>query len=281
MGLHRELRRLAELGAGGYLRHAKRRQKDRIMRLLNRVAPRRCRCSCCGWGGWSFLDYYGKGYSLPRVVCPDCGSQGRHRELMPLLRQVLADLGRGCRVLHLAPERAFEPVFRQHRDLVYVPADLKPQLWLQKLAVAADIAALPFRDNSFSLVLCSHVLEHVHDDRAALYELARVAAAKAMVLIVVPTWRSWDSRPTLEFGMANPNFDDHWRTYGSDLPAKIEACGMRWSALSLCPPLRRVCRNSLAMMGDTLFVCEKPDLRRQDAPSSPLRRAESRAVLLQ
>src|SRR5919109_5463651 len=40
--------------------------------------------------------------------------------------------------------------------------------------VIADVAALPFADNSFDVVICSHVLEHVEDPDAALAELERV-----------------------------------------------------------------------------------------------------------
>mgnify|MGYP001595570253 CR=1 FL=1 len=40
--------------------------------------------------------------------------------------------------------------------------------------VAGDILALPFRDNSFDYIFCSHVLEHVDDPERALNELMRV-----------------------------------------------------------------------------------------------------------
>lgn len=51
-------------------------------------------------------------------------------------------------------------------------------------AVCADIAALPFADDSFDLVLCSDVLEHLDDGayRRAVAELSRVARRYILVL---------------------------------------------------------------------------------------------------
>jgi SAM-dependent methyltransferase len=47
--------------------------------------------------------------------------------------------------------------------------------------------SLPFRDDSFDKVICSEVMEHVHDYRAAARELARVTRPGGMVAITIPT----------------------------------------------------------------------------------------------
>ena len=41
--------------------------------------------------------------------------------------------------------------------------------------IVGDVQRLPFADHSFDFVICSHVLEHVEDPRAAVAELTRVA----------------------------------------------------------------------------------------------------------
>jgi SAM-dependent methyltransferase len=46
---------------------------------------------------------------------------------------------------------------------------------------------LPFRDASFDRVICSEVMEHVHDYRAAARELARVTRPGGMVAVTIPT----------------------------------------------------------------------------------------------
>jgi SAM-dependent methyltransferase len=181
------------------------------------------------------------------------------------LRTLLAELSPGKKVLHLAPERALERTFMERRDLLYVTADLIRRRWLGKLGALTDLTSLAFRDNSFSLVLCSHVLEHVRDDHAALAEIARVVAFGATVLILVPTWKPWNSRRTLEFGMPHPRFDDHWRIYGSDLPARIEACGMRCAAVDLRAPLQRRAFERFALTDEVLFICVKPKIEGRKA----------------
>jgi SAM-dependent methyltransferase len=46
---------------------------------------------------------------------------------------------------------------------------------------------LPFRDETFDKVICSEVMEHVHDYTAAARELARVLRPGGMAAITIPT----------------------------------------------------------------------------------------------
>lgn len=59
------------------------------------------------------------------------------------------------------------------------------------LVEAAQINALPYRDNSFDLVCALDIVEHVEDDRGALDELCRVAKPGAMVLLSTPLHPSY------------------------------------------------------------------------------------------
>lgn len=54
--------------------------------------------------------------------------------------------------------------------------------------VAADIRRLPFRNGTFDLTLCSEVLEHIPDHRAAAGELARVTRRSGPVVVSVPRY---------------------------------------------------------------------------------------------
>ncbi len=53
---------------------------------------------------------------------------------------------------------------------------------------AADITTLPFPDHAFDLVICSEVLEHVPDHRAAIAELVRVLKPGGGIVISVPRY---------------------------------------------------------------------------------------------
>ena len=50
----------------------------------------------------------------------------------------------------------------------------------------ADLRSLPFPPQFFDVILCSHVLEHIHEDTQALAELSRVVRPKGLVIIAVP-----------------------------------------------------------------------------------------------
>jgi SAM-dependent methyltransferase len=50
-----------------------------------------------------------------------------------------------------------------------------------------DAFRLPFRDGTFDKVICSEVMEHVHDYHAAARELSRVTRADGLVAVTIPT----------------------------------------------------------------------------------------------
>ena len=55
----------------------------------------------------------------------------------------------------------------------------------------ADIAALPFEDASFDLVVCFEAIEHVPDPEAALDELRRVLVPDGLLLVSSPNRREY------------------------------------------------------------------------------------------
>lgn len=55
--------------------------------------------------------------------------------------------------------------------------------------VSASLTQLPFEDNSFDTVICTHALEHIKDVDTALKELRRVCRRK--LIIVIPRQREY------------------------------------------------------------------------------------------
>jgi SAM-dependent methyltransferase len=55
--------------------------------------------------------------------------------------------------------------------------------------VAARIEQLPFADRAFDTVICTHVIEHLLDYRAAIAELRRIVAQR--LIVVVPREREY------------------------------------------------------------------------------------------
>ena len=93
-----------------------------------------------------------------------------------------------------------------------------------------DALRLPFEDGAFDIIVCSEVLEHIPDYRAALKEIARVAAPGARVAITVPRagpewlcWRLTDGYPYTPGG--------HIRIFDAgDLSAEVEQFGLTYRA---------------------------------------------------
>lgn len=172
----------------------------------------------------------------PEARCPRCQGVERSRFsalLLDVLGPWLRDGER--RVLEIAPQTIMQNVLSDRFGLTYTGIDLLED---RPVDAWADLTRLPFADDAFDLVICSHVLEHVPDDRAAMRELARVTATDGLVVVFVP---HRPDRPTDEgpLGPGETNTsrfgqDDHVRWYGADLDDRLLAEGLR--PLVLRPP---------------------------------------------
>lgn len=167
------------------------------------------------------------GPNRARARCPNCGARDRQRRLWLYLENRTNLLSDELRVLHFAPEPVLEKLLRPRPNLDYVSTDLDRA----RALVKADITDLPFADDSFDVILCSHVLEHVLDDRKAMRELHRVLRPSGWAIVVVPISSRRPATfedpaivtpPAREraFGQA-----DHVRVYGRDFKARLEEAG--------------------------------------------------------
>lgn len=83
-----------------------------------------------------------------------------------------------------------DKVHRAHPGLALTGCDVLDEKPFSSNEIAyeeGNIEALPFADNSFDIVSCHHVLEHVIDLEASIRELRRVA--RKQVIVVVPKQR--------------------------------------------------------------------------------------------
>jgi SAM-dependent methyltransferase len=127
--------------------------------------------------------------------------------------------------------------------------------------VRLDVTALDFRDSTFDVVYCSHVLEHVSDDRRALTEIRRVLKPQGWALPLVPiTAAKTFEDPAVEdpaerlrlFGQS-----DHVRCYGPDYVDRLHEAGFEVTATS---PADLVSSEDRIVMGLTdasglIFCC--------------------------
>lgn len=158
--------------------------------------------------------------------CPFCGSLERHRVMAEYLRSEFRLSDReSLRILHFAPEPGIARIFQRAGPKEYVTADYLSADVDRKL----DICAMDVADDSFDLVYCSHVLEHVADDRAAMRETFRVLSPGGDFLVMVPLHdgatvedpEETDPAKRIErFGQR-----DHVRMYGMDIVGRLEEAG--------------------------------------------------------
>jgi SAM-dependent methyltransferase len=177
-----------------------------------------------------------------RRACPRCGSRQRHRLLAIYLGDRTDLLERPQDVLHFAPEHGLRDRLRALHGARYVTADVEPG----RADVAADIAELPFADDSFEAILCIHVLEHVADDRAAMRELRRVLRAGGWAVIQVPILRDATVEDPDEHDPAERlrrfGQDDHVRVYGEDFFDRLREAGLAPDVVDMRPGLGRWAR---------------------------------------
>ena len=176
----------------------------------------------------SFRKFLPYGYEVQRqnVLSPSTLSLERHRLLWLYLTNETNFFTSKKKVLHMAPEQCFLTRFRKlNHD--YVTADIDSPI----ADVTADIINLPFNDNSFDVIFCNHVLEHIQDDTKAMEELFRVMKKGGMGIFQVP--QDLNRNVTFEDNsITNPKERakifgqyDHVRVYGRDYFDKLRSIG--------------------------------------------------------
>ena len=217
-------------------------------------------CPVCGCSFSRFRDDWNR----PNAVCWRCGSHERHRLLWLYLERHPELLSSAGSLLHFAPEWCLEQRLRRVDGLRYVTADINPE----KGELRLDITQLALADCSFGAILCSHVLEHVEADRAAMAELFRVLAVGGWAIVMVPldvartsTCEDASIRTRAERERVFGQWD-HLRLYAPDIAGRLAAAGFEVSrerfVLSLGSELaaRYGC-----IAQDEIYVCWKPHSR--------------------
>ena len=94
-----------------------------------------------------------------------------------------------------------------------------------------DITDIPHPDDSFDVIYCSHVFEHIPDDRRAMSELFRVLRPSGWAVLLVPI----TTEETIEDASATDSEtrlrlfgqEDHVRRYGPDFADRLRESGFR------------------------------------------------------
>lgn len=216
------------------------------------------RCPVCERNSRKFIKY--DLTSREDAQCPCCGALERHRFVwLYFNRKTNLFDGNSKIILHVSPERCLEPYLRKHFGLNYITADLLDS----HADVKMDITNIQYPDEYFDVIYCSHVLEHVQDDKKAMREFYRILKQDGWAILLVPINRD----KTLEDpSIVDPSErlrvfgqSDHVREYGADYVDRLREVGFKVMVSTVSELFEK---NDIVLMGLTpasgeIYYCTK------------------------
>lgn len=190
--------------------------------------------------GKSYSRFLPYGYSKHRqnALSPGTLSLERHRVFWLFLQRQTRFFDDKLSVLHVAPEQCFYPLFREMKNLDYTTTDLSSPL----ADVKADLTNLPFEDNTFDVIFCNHVLEHIVEDKKAMSEMYRVLKKGGWGIFQVPLFQTKNTYEDFSITKATDRKKhfgqyDHVRLYGIDFYDRLKSVGFETTNFAMTETL--------------------------------------------
>lgn len=219
--------------------------------VVSHVKAPEAECPICGFTG-KFL-----GFGDPvrtAAQCRKCWSLERHRLLSLVIQRGAVSL-RNRDVLNFTADHSVGTLAadsRTYRTSNYPTASGGD--------FAFNIEQIDLPDESYDVVICSHVLEHVND-RMAFAEVYRILRPGGQFVFMIPIVEGWSEtyeNPAIVSEQARHiHFGqfDHVRYYGSDVRQRAAAAGFQVSEYCGSPA---DCIKYGLMRGEKVFIATKP-----------------------
>jgi len=159
-------------------------------------------------------------------LCANCFSLERHRGLKVFWERFDKDFLRGLNVLQFSDDPGID------------------ETWFKTYLVnsfgaenSLDIQKIDKPSESYDIVLCNQVIEHVPDDRSSIKELMRVTKKNGFVQLGVPY--PMEIEKTIDWGYPNKSDHGHYRNYGRDICFLLdELIGKnKWLEITITDPV--------------------------------------------
>lgn len=217
-----------------------------IEAIVDTYSKKMKKCVCCGYdvmyeplssyysemrhGAGDFTQSCPETLNSDEYQCPICGSSDRDRLMVSYLKELQVDKAtKNEKLLQIAPAGSIEYWIHSNcKKLTYHSTDL----FMECVTFKSDIQDMNMiKDGSYDFFICSHVLEHVEDDRKAMGELYRILSNDGIGIFLVPIdlntietdeeWGLSEEENWRRFGQG-----DHCRTYArKDVIDRLKGAG--------------------------------------------------------
>ena len=177
-------------------------------------------------------------FNVGAFSCPACDAYDRERLTALYLDRAFRafDQQRRYRLVEFAPAHALYKMMNRYPFIAYRSADLLSNTADDRV----DLTNCPYADGSVDIFLCSHVLEHIDDDRKAMRELHRILGPDGFGIVLVPLFPDIDETnedpaiTTVEERWKYFGGGDHVRQYGKrDFVGRLAAAGFTVDQLGI------------------------------------------------
>lgn len=132
---------------------------------------------------FSFLNAETLNYKA--YSCPKCSASDRERFYALFIHKYVLPSSNidDIKIIHFAPENALKKFMEKYSFKLYRTADL----FMKNVDDQVDLTKLNiYSEDYFDFFICSHMLEHIPDDKKAISELFRILKPKGRGILMVP-----------------------------------------------------------------------------------------------
>jgi SAM-dependent methyltransferase len=159
--------------------------------------------------GYPYRYHEAETINNKEYTCPFCDSVDRDRLYAFYLDKNMPK-DRINKLLDIAPSQPLKKFISIHPQIKYRSADLSME-GVDDIIDIMDMKIYP--DNTFDIFICSHVLEHVLDDRKAMKELHRILKSDGFGICMVPIVISIKD---IDEDITITDPDERWRRFGQE-----------------------------------------------------------------